>query len=120
LIVGDAFARPLLDELDAATYDLQSLTVLLSGGAPLSAGLKAARALELARMVVAVELLCACQAIDLLAPLRTSAPLAHAHDFIRTRVPVVEADRSTSSDLGIITELIATGDVERACTVKVN
>jgi fatty-acyl-CoA synthase len=41
LIVGDAFARPLLDELDAATYDLQSLTVLLSGGAPLSAGLKA-------------------------------------------------------------------------------
>ncbi|HEX3090224.1 MAG TPA: acyl-CoA synthetase [Ilumatobacteraceae bacterium] len=40
LIVGDAFARPLLDELNAATYDLQCLTVLLSGGAPLSAGLK--------------------------------------------------------------------------------
>jgi len=40
LIVGDAFARPLLDDLDAASYDLQSLTVLLSGGAPLSAGLK--------------------------------------------------------------------------------
>jgi fatty-acyl-CoA synthase len=41
LIVGDAFARPLLDELDRGTYDLQSLTVLLSGGAPLSANLKA-------------------------------------------------------------------------------
>src|SRR3954469_24849507 len=40
LIVGDAFARPLLDERDVASYDLQSLTVLLSGGAPLSAGLK--------------------------------------------------------------------------------
>ncbi|HEY4609151.1 MAG TPA: AMP-binding protein, partial [Ilumatobacteraceae bacterium] len=40
LIVGDAFARPLLDELDATSYDLQSLTVLLSGGAPLSSGLK--------------------------------------------------------------------------------
>ncbi|MCU1504920.1 MAG: fatty-acid--CoA ligase, partial [Ilumatobacteraceae bacterium] len=40
LIVGDAFARPLLDELDRATYDLSSLTVLLSGGAPLSAHLK--------------------------------------------------------------------------------
>ena len=40
LIVGDAFARPLLDELSASTYDLQSLTVLLSGGAALSAGLK--------------------------------------------------------------------------------
>ncbi|MGB0111808.1 MAG: acyl-CoA synthetase [Ilumatobacteraceae bacterium] len=43
LIVGDAFARPLLDELDNPTngpYDLSSLTVLLSGGAPLSANLK--------------------------------------------------------------------------------
>jgi fatty-acyl-CoA synthase len=40
LIVGDAFARPLLDELERTRYDLSSLTVLLSGGAPLSAHLK--------------------------------------------------------------------------------
>ena len=40
LIVGDAFARPLLDELHHENYDLSSLTVLLSGGAPLSAPLK--------------------------------------------------------------------------------
>jgi fatty-acyl-CoA synthase len=40
LIVGDAFARPLLDELDRGSYDLSSLNVLLSGGAPLSANLK--------------------------------------------------------------------------------
>jgi len=44
LIIGDAFARPLLDELERpsqrADYQLDSLTVLLSGGAPLSAGLK--------------------------------------------------------------------------------
>jgi 3-oxocholest-4-en-26-oate---CoA ligase len=40
LIVGDAFARPLLDELDRHQYDLSSLTVLLSGGAALSANLK--------------------------------------------------------------------------------
>lgn len=42
LIVGDAFARPLLDELDrtAADRDLTSLAVILSGGAALSAPLK--------------------------------------------------------------------------------
>ena len=40
LIVGDAFGRPLLDELGRHPYDLSTLTVLLSGGAPLSAGLK--------------------------------------------------------------------------------
>jgi fatty-acyl-CoA synthase len=36
MIVGDAFARPLLDELDRRTYDLSSLTVLVSGGATLA------------------------------------------------------------------------------------
>ena len=40
LIVGDAFARPLLDELERNTYELSSLVVILSGGAPLSANLK--------------------------------------------------------------------------------
>jgi len=40
LIVGDAFARPLLDQLAERSYDLTSLTVLLSGGAPLNAALK--------------------------------------------------------------------------------
>lgn len=37
LIVGDAFARPLLDGLTEQSYDLGSLLSILSGGAPLSA-----------------------------------------------------------------------------------
>jgi histidine ammonia-lyase len=86
----------------------------------MSAGLKAARALELACTVIAIELLCACQAIDLLAPLRTSPALSRAHDFIRARVPSLDADRSTSNDLAAITEMITSGEVERACATKVN
>src|SRR4030095_13105010 len=35
-IVGDPFARPLLDELDAHDHDLSALRFLLSGGAVLS------------------------------------------------------------------------------------
>ena len=46
LIVGDAFGRPLLDELDRGAYDLSSLVMIVSGGAALSAPVKggAARA----------------------------------------------------------------------------
>ncbi len=86
----------------------------------MAAGLKAARALELARLVVACELLCACQAIDLLTPLSSSAPLMRVHDFIRARVPALEHDRPLSPDLGVISELIASGDLERACALNVN
>ncbi len=39
-IVGDAFARPLLDEIKAGNYDLSSLRTLSSGGAILSAKVK--------------------------------------------------------------------------------
>ncbi len=41
-IVGDAFARPLLEQLAVAEYDLSSLRFLLSGGAVLSPANKAA------------------------------------------------------------------------------
>jgi acyl-CoA synthetase (AMP-forming)/AMP-acid ligase II len=45
LIVGDAFGRPLVDQLEAtaaagAGYDLSSLLVVISGGAPLNSTLK--------------------------------------------------------------------------------
>ena len=39
-IVGDPFARPLLDELDAREYDLSALRFLVSGGAVLSTPVK--------------------------------------------------------------------------------
>ncbi|MGV0627378.1 acyl-CoA synthetase [Mycolicibacter minnesotensis] len=39
-IVGDAFARPLADALEAGDYDLSGLFVLASGGAPLTVPIK--------------------------------------------------------------------------------
>ena len=41
-IVGDAFGRPLLDQLDKKTYNLSNFRVLLSGGAILTPALKQA------------------------------------------------------------------------------
>ena len=40
LIVGDAFARPLIDQLRKHSYDLSALFALVSGGAALNAALK--------------------------------------------------------------------------------
>jgi fatty-acyl-CoA synthase len=39
-IVGDSFARPILDEMDAGSYDLSTMFIILSGGAPLNSTLK--------------------------------------------------------------------------------
>lgn len=40
VVVGDAMARPLLEELKAGEYDVSSMFVLGNGGAPLSAAIK--------------------------------------------------------------------------------
>jgi fatty-acyl-CoA synthase len=42
VIVGDAFGRPLLDQLEKKSYDLSSFRLLLSGGAILTPALKEA------------------------------------------------------------------------------
>ncbi|MEY2432194.1 MAG: 3-oxocholest-4-en-26-oate---CoA ligase [Acidimicrobiaceae bacterium] len=39
-IVGDAFGRPILDEIEAGAYDLSSMFIILSGGAALNSTLK--------------------------------------------------------------------------------
>jgi histidine ammonia-lyase len=85
----------------------------------MGAALKAQRALELARYVLAVEALCACQAIDFLAPLETSAPLARVHTRIRAAVPTLTEDRPPAPDVEAVAGLIASGAIEDAAGLAV-
>jgi len=85
----------------------------------MTAALKAERAVSRAREVVAIEILCACQAIDLLAPLETSALLKNVHALVRSRVPMLDRDRPSAPDIVAIAELIAAREIERACDGRV-
>jgi histidine ammonia-lyase len=85
----------------------------------MGAALKAQRALELARYVLSVELMCGCQAVDLLAPLETSAPLAHVRHVVREVVPTLDEDRSPAPDLEAVSQLIARGAIETAPGIAV-
>jgi histidine ammonia-lyase len=86
----------------------------------MSAALKAERALQLATHVLAVEVLCACQALDLLAPLTTSEALTRVHAAVRSRVPTLVEDRPPAPDLDRITELISSGVFDHASGSIVN
>jgi histidine ammonia-lyase len=85
----------------------------------MTAALKAGRSVRRAREVIAIEILCACQAIDLLAPLATSPMLAKVHAFVRSHVRTLIDDRAPAPDIVAITELIASGAVENACDARV-
>ena len=85
----------------------------------MGAALKAERAVALAARVIAVEMLCACQAIDLLAPLTTSPRLQRVHARVRERVPPLGRDRPPSPDIERIAAMIDDGSLESSCAGEV-
>lgn len=70
------------------------------------AGIKACQIADHCKTVIAIELLAAAQAVDLLRPLKTSPALEAAHKKIRSRVPFIDKDRSFTPDIEAIKELI--------------
>ncbi|MGA9971145.1 MAG: histidine ammonia-lyase [Candidatus Acidiferrales bacterium] len=61
------------------------------------------------RNVLAIELLSACQGLDLLAPLRTGAEAQKAYGIVRAESKMVDADRSLAPDIRAMERKIAAG-----------
>jgi histidine ammonia-lyase len=62
------------------------------------AALKAQTTLENVETVLAIELLCAAQGLDLRRPLRSSNAIEAAHAILRSEVPKLESDRILHPD----------------------
>jgi histidine ammonia-lyase len=75
----------------------------------MGAAVKARRAAANVRNVIAIELMCAAQAIDYRAPLQPGAGVAKAHRTVRKHVPSLAADRVLTPDIQAIAELISSG-----------
>ena len=59
------------------------------------------------KTILAVELLCACQGIDLLAPLKTGKLAGQAHAAVRRAVLALDADRVLAPDIEAVRVLIS-------------
>ncbi len=118
LMMAQVTAAALTSELKVLAHPASVDSIPTSGNKEdhvsmsMAAALKAEQAVWLARQVIAIELLCAAQAIDLLAPLTTSPSLARVHEIIRAHVPPLEADRPPAPDIAAIDALIAGGALD--------
>ncbi len=126
LMIAQVTAAALTSEIKTLSHPASVDTIPTSANKEdhvsmsMHAALKAERALQLAINVIAVEILCACQAIDLLSPLASSPALMAAHKIVRTRVPKLVTDRSPARDLVAICDLIRSGRLEYATGIVVN
>ncbi|HEV3513896.1 MAG TPA: histidine ammonia-lyase [Candidatus Sulfotelmatobacter sp.] len=80
----------------------------------MTAALKLKRIVENTRNVLAIEAMAVAQALDFLAPLKTSRRGQAVHAAIRSVCPTVEKDRVMYPDLARIAELIDSGTIAAA------
>jgi histidine ammonia-lyase len=79
-----------------------------------TAALQARQALELARTVVAIELLCAAQALEQHRPLRSGRVVEAAYARIRAASPPFTSDRPPAPEIATLAGLIAAGEFDSA------
>jgi histidine ammonia-lyase len=79
-----------------------------------TAALKLARIHDHVRTVLAIEILCAAQGLDLRRPLRSTPPLEAVHATIRAKVPAMMTDRPLAPDIAAIRAMIDDGSLVAA------
>jgi histidine ammonia-lyase len=67
------------------------------------------RMLDNLRPTIAIELLCACQGIDLLAPLQTGTLAKKAYEAVRAKSAMVTEDRPLAIEIEAVSALVAEG-----------
>jgi histidine ammonia-lyase len=72
----------------------------------MTAALKARQVVDHVRTVLAIELLCACQALDFRRPLRSGLGVEAAHALVRERVAFMDEDRELHRDIAAVRNLL--------------
>jgi histidine ammonia-lyase len=75
---------------------------------------KLERIVDNVRNVLAIEILCAAQGVDLRRPARPGPALAEALALVRARVPPLDADRPVHADIATVRALVDSGELEAA------
>jgi len=77
----------------------------------MTAALKLRQILQNLTAILAIELVAACQAIDLLAPLQTGTLARKAQRLVREVSPAIYEDRALSAEITRVGELVASGKI---------
>jgi 3-oxocholest-4-en-26-oate---CoA ligase len=107
-IVGDAMGRPIIDEIERGSYDLSSLYMLGSGGAPLHASLKT-RFLDLVPHAMVVDAVGSSEGGVQLGHTSTKGAVSTGSFDAAPETSVISADR---------TRLLAPGEPEQGWLVR--
>ena len=79
---------------------------------------KARRIIKNLSNILAIELLAACQGLDLLLPLVPNVKLKKVYDAVRGMSPGMEVDRSLHEDIVMVADWLLKGELIKLVNVK--
>ena len=115
LMIAQVVAAALASENKVLAHPASADSIPTSGNKEdfvsmgMAAALKLQPVIANVRHILAIELLCACQALDLLAPLRSGKLAEQAREVVRKVSPHIAKDRPLHADIARIGGLISEG-----------
>lgn len=74
---------------------------------------KALKVIENTEKILGIELMCAAQALDFHAPLKSGKMMSAMHDHVRSKISHIEADQIMHEDMETAIEMVKSGDLLR-------
>jgi len=117
-MIAQIVAAALINECQVLSHPSSTGSIPTDGGKEdhVSMGMTGANKLrqivEHVERVLAIELMCAAQALEFRRPLKSSRRIEAAHDAVRKVVPRLERDRVLAPDIAAVAEAIRSGKLD--------
>ena len=120
-MIAQIVAAALINECQVLAHPASTGSIPTDGGKEdhvsmgMTGALKLRQIVENAERVVAIELMCAAQALEFRLPLKPSREVERAHHAIRTVVPRLEEDRVLAGDIDALAAAVRGGVFNEWC-----
>jgi histidine ammonia-lyase len=120
-MIAQIVAAALINECQVLSHPSSTGSIPTDGGKEdhvsmgMTGALKLRQIVEHAERVVAIELMCAAQALEFRRPLKSSPQLERVHEAVRAVVPRLEQDRVLAPDIEAMAAAVRAGAFDAAC-----
>jgi histidine ammonia-lyase len=120
-MIAQIVAAALINECQVLAHPSSTGSIPTDGGKEdhvsmgMTGALKLRQIVENAERIVAIELMCAAQALEFRRPLRSSAKLEGIHEAVRVVVPRLEQDRVLAGDIDALAGAVRAGAFNAWC-----
>ena len=118
-MIAQIVAAALINECQVLAHPSSTGSIPTDGGKEdhvsmgMTGAIKLRQIVEHVERVLAIELMCAAQALEFRRPLKSSRRIEEAHEVVRAVVPRLERDRVLAADIAAMAEAVRGGKLDR-------